>query len=79
MIRRLTKGASARDNNGPVVTPGKQNPNRPASLPYFYGRITREEAELFLQERGKAEGLCLLRESISPMGNYAISVCHGNR
>lgn len=62
---------------GPTVTPGNPPSNRPSSLQCFYGRITREEAELFLHERGKAEGLFLLRESISPMGNYAISVCHG--
>ncbi|KAK7099739.1 tyrosine-protein kinase SYK-like [Littorina saxatilis] len=52
---------------------------RPSSVQYFYGRITREEAEQFLQERGGKEGLFLLRESISPMGNYAISICHGTR
>ena len=52
---------------------------RPSSIQYFYGRITREEAELFLTERGGMEGLFLLRESISPMGNYAVSICHASR
>lgn len=31
---------------------------------------------MFLQERGFTEGLFLLRESIMPMGNYAVSICH---
>ncbi|KAL8577790.1 hypothetical protein ACOMHN_001659 [Nucella lapillus] len=51
---------------------------RPSTLQYFYGRITREEAEEFLQGRGGRDGMFLLRESISPMGNYAISICHKN-
>ncbi|KAK7099740.1 tyrosine-protein kinase SYK-like [Littorina saxatilis] len=55
---------------------GNQPNNRPATQQYFYGRITREEAEKRLQERGAQEGLYLLRESISPMGNYAVSICH---
>ncbi|XP_061192017.1 tyrosine-protein kinase SYK-like [Saccostrea echinata] len=52
--------------------------NKPSAAPFFYGRITREEAEWFLRERGTEEGLFLLRESISPLGNYAISICHNN-
>lgn len=52
--------------------------NKPSASPFFYGRITREEAEYFLRERGSEEGLFLLRESISPLGNYAISICHNN-
>lgn len=53
--------------------------NKPSASPFFYGRITREEAEYFLRERGSEEGLFLLRESISPLGNYAISICHNNK
>lgn len=66
-----------------VGSPSAQGPvsiqSRPSAIPYFYGRITREEAELFLTERGGGEGLFLLRESISNMGNYAISISHGGR
>ena len=72
-------GGGSRNSSGPVVSPGNRPNNRPSALDYFYGRITRAEAELFLQERGGHEGLFLLRESISPMGNYAISICHANK
>lgn len=50
-----------------------------SSVPFFYGRITRDEAEVILNDRGCIEGLFLLRESISPLGNYAISVCHDSK
>ncbi|KAL5021706.1 hypothetical protein ScPMuIL_000861 [Solemya velum] len=53
-------------------------PAKASSVMYFYGRITREEAEIILKERGCREGLFLLRESINPLGNYAISICHNN-
>lgn len=32
-----------------------------------------------MKDRGSIEGLFLLRESISPLGNYAISVCHDGK
>ena len=50
-----------------------------SAVPFFYGRITRDEAEVVLKDRGSIEGLFLLRESISPLGNYAISVCHDGK
>lgn len=52
------------------------HPVKPSTVPYFYGRITRDEAEEILKDRHNVEGMFLLRESISPLGNYAISVCH---
>lgn len=54
-------------------------PIKPSSVAYFYGRITREEAEQILASYDKKEGLYLLRESINPLGNYAISICHNNK
>ncbi|VDI10084.1 spleen tyrosine kinase [Mytilus galloprovincialis] len=54
-------------------------PIKPSSVSYFYGRITREEAEQILASYDKKEGLYLLRESINPLGNYAISICHNNK
>ncbi|XP_076462495.1 tyrosine-protein kinase SYK-like [Babylonia areolata] len=57
---------------------GSSGPMRPSKLQYFYGRITREEAEDFLNSRGGRNGMFLLRESISPMGNYAISLVYNN-
>lgn len=53
-------------------------PVKPSSVAYFYGRITREEAEQILGSYDRKEGLYLLRESINPLGNYAISICHKN-
>ena len=50
-----------------------------SGVPFFFGRITREEAEVILRDRGCLEGLFLLRESINPLGNYAISVCHDGK
>ncbi|KAL3868263.1 hypothetical protein ACJMK2_041094 [Sinanodonta woodiana] len=52
---------------------------KPSSALYFYGRITRDEAEIILKERGCVEGMYLLRESINPLGNYAISLCHDGK
>jgi spleen tyrosine kinase len=54
-------------------------PTKPSSAPYFYGRITRDEAEEILKESGAVEGMFLLRESINPLGNYAISLCHASK
>ncbi|XP_069126053.1 tyrosine-protein kinase SYK-like isoform X1 [Argopecten irradians] len=53
-----------------------QPPILPSTVKYFYGRITREEAEDILKGHGLTEGLYLLRESIGVLGNFAISICH---
>jgi hypothetical protein len=52
---------------------------RPSTVPYFYGRISRDEAELILQENGSKQGLYLLRENMTVAGNYALSICHQGR
>ncbi|BFY99746.1 hypothetical protein BsWGS_02786 [Bradybaena similaris] len=46
------------------------------SEPYFYGRITRQEAEDILTINGKQDGLYLLRESITPLGNFSLSMAY---
>ncbi|KAK6179472.1 hypothetical protein SNE40_011824 [Patella caerulea] len=51
-------------------------PKKASSTTFFYGRITREEAENILKTKGMQDGLFLLRESISPLGNYAVSICN---
>ncbi|XP_061118910.1 tyrosine-protein kinase SYK isoform X1 [Conger conger] len=43
-------------------------------LPFFYGNITREEAEKYLQQGGMSGGLYLLRQSRNYLGGYALSV-----
>ncbi|XP_072271147.1 tyrosine-protein kinase SYK [Pyxicephalus adspersus] len=48
-------------------------------LPYFFGNITREEAEDYLKQTGLSDGLYLLRQSRSYLGGYALSVAHGRK
>ncbi|XP_066460149.1 tyrosine-protein kinase SYK isoform X2 [Eleutherodactylus coqui] len=48
-------------------------------LPYFFGNITREEAEDYLKQGGSSDGLYLLRQSRSYLGGYALSVSHGRK
>lgn len=52
---------------------------RASAVSYFYGRISRDEAETILTNNGCREGLFLLRENVSTAGNYALSICHSNR
>ncbi|XP_077479048.1 tyrosine-protein kinase SYK [Stigmatopora argus] len=49
------------------------------SLPFFYGNITREEAEDFLQAGGAVSGSFLLRQSRNHLGGFALSVFHSGR
>ncbi|XP_052255888.1 tyrosine-protein kinase SYK-like isoform X2 [Dreissena polymorpha] len=58
---------------------GGNGPMKASTVPYFYGRITRDEAEEILNDHFCEEGMFLLRESISPLGNYAISLCHDKK
>ncbi|KAG8455364.1 hypothetical protein GDO86_001529 [Hymenochirus boettgeri] len=50
-----------------------------SQLPYFFGNITREEAEDYLRQAGMTDGLYLLRQSRSYLGGYALSVAHGRK
>jgi len=52
---------------------------RASAVSYFYGRISRDEAENILKKAGAQEGLYLLRENVSNAGNYALSICHHGR
>ncbi|XP_036384619.1 tyrosine-protein kinase SYK isoform X2 [Megalops cyprinoides] len=49
------------------------------TLPFFYGNITREEAEDFLRQGGMTDGLYLLRQSRNYLGGYALSVAHSRQ
>ncbi|XP_034458676.1 tyrosine-protein kinase SYK isoform X1 [Hippoglossus hippoglossus] len=49
------------------------------TLPFFYGNITREDAEGYLQQAGLGNGLYLLRQSRNYLGGFALSVLHSNR
>ncbi|KAJ7335628.1 hypothetical protein JRQ81_013569 [Phrynocephalus forsythii] len=48
-------------------------------LPYFFGNITREEAEDYLMQGGLSDGLYLLRQSRNYLGGFALSLAHDGR
>lgn len=48
-------------------------------LPYFFGNITREEAEDYLVQGGMSDGLYLLRQSRNYLGGFALSVAHNRK
>ncbi|XP_020653201.1 tyrosine-protein kinase SYK isoform X2 [Pogona vitticeps] len=48
-------------------------------LPYFFGNITREEAEDYLMQSGLSNGLYLLRQSRNYLGGFALSLAHDGR
>lgn len=49
------------------------------TLPFFYGNITREEAEDYLRQAGMGNGLYLLRQSRNYLGGFALSVSNSGR
>lgn len=51
----------------------------PETQPWFHGCISRQEAEDYLIKGGKKDGLFLVRESISQVGSYALSMCYNNK
>jgi len=56
-----------------------QDATTAAAVKYFFGRISRDEAEETLKAAGIREGLFLLRESIMKAGDYVLSICHQDR
>ncbi|XP_026996907.1 tyrosine-protein kinase SYK isoform X6 [Tachysurus fulvidraco] len=48
-------------------------------LSYFYGNITREEAEHYLRQAGMSNGLYLLRQSRSYLGGFALSIAYSHQ
>ncbi|XP_067424963.1 tyrosine-protein kinase SYK [Emydura macquarii macquarii] len=48
-------------------------------LPYFFGNITREEAEDYLMQGGLSDGLYLLRQSRNYLGGFALSLAYGKK
>lgn len=52
---------------------------RVQTLPFFFGNITREEAEEHLRHGGAGDGLYLLRQSRSYLGGYVLSVSYGRQ
>ncbi|XP_056289240.1 tyrosine-protein kinase SYK isoform X2 [Pseudoliparis swirei] len=46
------------------------------TLPFFYGNITREEAEDYLRQANVGNGIYLIRQSRNYLGGFALSVLH---
>ncbi|XP_066471098.1 tyrosine-protein kinase SYK [Tiliqua scincoides] len=55
------------------------NANPLNHLTYFFGSITREEAEDYLMQGGLTNGLYLLRQSRNHLGGYALSLVHDSK
>lgn len=49
------------------------------TLSFFYGNITREEAEQYLRQAGMSNGLYLLRQSRNYLGGFALSVAYSHQ
>lgn len=54
-------------------------PDPAAHLPFFYGSISRAEAEEHLKLAGMADGLFLLRQCLRSLGGYVLSLVHDVR
>ncbi|KAM8941870.1 tyrosine-protein kinase ZAP-70 isoform 1-T3 [Lycaon pictus] len=54
-------------------------PDPAAHLPFFYGSISRAEAEEHLKLAGMADGLFLLRQCLRSLGGYVLSLVHNVR
>lgn len=54
-------------------------PDPAAHLPFFYGSISRAEAEDHLKLAGMADGLFLLRQCLRSLGGYVLSLVHDLR
>lgn len=54
-------------------------PDPAAHLPFFYGSISRAEAEEHLKLAGMADGLFLLRHCLRSLGGYVLSLVHDVR
>ncbi|GFO37119.1 tyrosine-protein kinase [Plakobranchus ocellatus] len=67
--------SQAGQNSGAGDDPGLPNVY---NAPFFYGRITREESEEILKMNGMQDGMYLLRESITPMGNFSLTIVHNH-
>ncbi|XP_063151318.1 tyrosine-protein kinase SYK isoform X1 [Candoia aspera] len=53
--------------------------NSVSHLTYFFGNITREEAEDYLLQGGLSNGLYLLRQSRNFLGGFALSLAYNNK
>jgi hypothetical protein len=47
--------------------------------PFYWGRLTRQDAEDMLYQSGLKNGLFLVREKLEEAGIYAITLCYLKR
>ncbi|KAI1239879.1 hypothetical protein IHE44_0011316 [Lamprotornis superbus] len=64
---------------GKEKTMASSTSNPANHLPYFFGNITREDAEEYLMQGGASDGLYLLRQSRNYLGGFALSLAHGRK
>ena len=63
---------------GTTTTTSTSSYTSPTLVPYFFGRLLREESNKVLEKQGAcSEGLFLLRELVIECGSYALSICSG--
>lgn len=74
-IPRVWRGAGARNLRRAAAA----MPDPAAHLPFFYGSISRAEAEEHLKLAGMADGLFLLRQCLRSLGGYVLSLVHDVR
>uniref|UniRef100_A0A8C8VIE1 Tyrosine-protein kinase n=1 Tax=Pelusios castaneus TaxID=367368 RepID=A0A8C8VIE1_9SAUR len=59
-----------------IVSSEGEMPDAASHLPFFYGSISRSEAEEYLKLAGMSDGLFLLRQCLRSLGGYVLSMVH---
>lgn len=77
MSTTTTTTITTNSSGGGAVMMSSSSYTSPTLVPYFYGRLLREESNRVLEKQGAREGLFLLRELVIECGSYALSICSG--
>lgn len=73
-VTSSTQSTSHITTKPPAPTPPTHQPVRLIDMPWFHGKITREEAEELLNPKESQDGLFLVRESTNFPGDYTLCV-----